>query len=71
MEVPKQIIFLDKFFRDVREFDASVFRMGEMGLEVFFKMLKLENRAPGQEMMLLETNLTVSREPVLVFAFPG
>ena len=37
MEVPEQIIFLDKFFRDVREFDASVFRMGEMGLEVFLK----------------------------------
>ena len=34
MDSIKQIIFLDKFFWDVGDFDVSVFRAGCMGLEV-------------------------------------
>ena len=37
MDILEQVISLDKLFRDVREFYASVFRVGEMGLEVIFK----------------------------------
>ena len=36
MDVPEQIIFLDKFFRDIGEFDAIIFGVGEIGLELFF-----------------------------------
>ena len=42
-----------------------------MGSEVIFKMSKLENQAPGQEVTPLATNLIVSMEPVLVPTFMG
>ena len=71
MDVLGQIIFLDKFFRDVGEFDASILGVGEMGFEVNYFMSKLENRVTGRDMMLLETSLTISREPVLVPTSPG
>ena len=48
MGVLEKIILLDKFFQDVREFDASVFGVGEMGLEVNIFMSKMENRALGR-----------------------
>ena len=70
MDVLEQIIFLDKFFWDVGDFDVSVFRAGCMGLEVKQLISKLENRALGLEMTMLATNLTLSREPVLVPTSP-
>ena len=66
MDVLKEIIFLDKLLRDVRELDANVLETGEIGLDMELFMLKLEKRDPRQEMMLLAIILTVSREPILV-----
>ena len=65
MDVLKEIIFLDKLLRDVRELDANVLETGEIGLDMELFMLKLEKRYPRQEMMLLAIILTVSREPIL------
>ena len=43
MDIPEQIIFLNLFFQDVIEFDAIIFGVGEMDLEVFKNISKLEN----------------------------
>ena len=46
MDVLEQIIFFDSFFRDVGEFDVSVFRAGETSLEIFLlcKSWKIEHQ---------------------------
>ena len=47
MNVIDQITFLDKFFQDVRDFDAIIFRVGKMGLEIFLCQsckIKLQNK---------------------------
>ena len=36
MDLIEKIIFLNKLFRNVGEFDARVFRAGEMGFEAIF-----------------------------------
>ena len=46
MDVIELILFLDKLFRDSREFDAIVFDAGEMGLDVniLCQIWKIERR---------------------------
>ena len=46
MYILKQIIFLDKFFRDIRYFDVIIFGAGGMDLE-FKKISKLTNIVTG------------------------
>ena len=71
MDVLEQIIFLNKFFRNVGDFDARVFKVGGMSLEVKLFISNLENQAPGREMTLLATNLTISGDPFLIQKSPG
>ena len=42
MDILEHIIFFYKFFRDVGEFDTSIFRAGDMALEVIVLYVKAE-----------------------------
>ena len=70
MEVLDNVIFMDILQRCRIVWSERIWD-GAIGLEVKRFMSKLDNRAPGQEIPLLATNLNVLRKPVFVPMLPG